>query len=664
MLEMFSGGPALSVTSACARARAREEVGDYAGACALLEQWWQLGQEPRAKGLDNRAAAELWLRAGTLTGWLGGAESPGTHNKKAQSWISKGLALFELVGDEKGVTECHLELGQCYYREGALDSATEYYQAALNYLQQSGHQELCIVALVRLAVVEQVSSRLREAKALLEQAARMLRPEHSAFLQGRFFNNYALTLKELGKAENNPQLLKEASAYFAQASHSFERAGSLSSCALVLNNLGMLQADLDQVIEAKQHFDRARQLFVELQDALGLAHINESRARLLLKFNRLEEGSVAIAEAVRIFRENREEAFLAEALTTQGTIFARLNRWVEARYAFNEALHVAERCADYEGAGRAALALVEEMCEHLAANERREFFARATHLLAATQSYETRERLEACARRVAAEEEEERKRREQEIQSEKMAALGQLAFGVAHDFNNALTIIKGRAQLMQRLGLAEDAEKSLKLIVEAVDDSASMIGRIKNFGRPRSASAFARVDVTRTLNSVVEMAQPHCKEHYIALRWSPVAPLWVMGDETELKEVFVNLIYNAVDAIGAGGAITIAAQEKGGKLELSVQDTGKGISAEVRSRIFEPFFTTKGERGTGLGLATCYGIIRRHDGQIEVESALGQGATFKITLPLAPEETLPPPPETPFLTMTTTTQVVETSLAF
>jgi CheY-like chemotaxis protein len=108
---------------------------------------------------------------------------------------------------------------------------------------------------------------------------------------------------------------------------------------------------------------------------------------------------------------------------------------------------------------------------------------------------------------------------------------------------------------------------------------------------------------------------------------------FIMGDESELREVLVNIIFNAVDAMPEGGLIVLAAAEAGGSVSISISDTGMGMSEEVRSRIFDPFFTTKGKAGLGLGLAVSYGILSRHDGNIDVESEVGRGTTFQITLP-------------------------------
>jgi len=111
----------------------------------------------------------------------------------------------------------------------------------------------------------------------------------------------------------------------------------------------------------------------------------------------------------------------------------------------------------------------------------------------------------------------------------------------------------------------------------------------------------------------------------------------VMGDPVELREVLVNMIFNAIDATSAGGEIRLSAQEMDGRVVLSISDTGTGMTAEVKSRLFDPFFTTKGKAGTGMGLAVSFGIIRRHNGAVEVESEQGRGTTFRVSLPIAYE---------------------------
>ena len=109
----------------------------------------------------------------------------------------------------------------------------------------------------------------------------------------------------------------------------------------------------------------------------------------------------------------------------------------------------------------------------------------------------------------------------------------------------------------------------------------------------------------------------------------------VMGDAVELREVLVNMIYNAIDAMPSGGEIRMSSQESNGRVVLTIADNGTGMTPEVKSRLFDPFFTTKGKGGTGMGMAVSFGIIRRHNGSIEVESEPGRGTTFRISLPVA-----------------------------
>lgn len=231
--------------------------------------------------------------------------------------------------------------------------------------------------------------------------------------------------------------------------------------------------------------------------------------------------------------------------------------------------------------------------------------------------------------------------REQYSQVEKMSALGELASGVAHDLNNTLSVVLGRAQLL--LGTKEPAkiENGLKIIIKAAKDGAKTVKRIQDFARQRRDRDFQLVDVRQLLLDVGEITRPRWKDNaemanvHISLNLQLDCGVPIMGDESELREVLVNMVFNAVDAMPRGGVLTLAAQVKGELVEISVRDTGIGMNEEVRLRIFDPFFTTKDKAGMGLGLAVSYGIIRRHEGTVEVESEAGNGTNFRITLPIA-----------------------------
>ncbi|MFL6210568.1 MAG: ATP-binding protein [Pyrinomonadaceae bacterium] len=228
--------------------------------------------------------------------------------------------------------------------------------------------------------------------------------------------------------------------------------------------------------------------------------------------------------------------------------------------------------------------------------------------------------------------------REQFAQIEKLSALGELASGVAHDFNNTLAGILGRAQLMLMKTKDPEITRGLQIIAKAAQDGAHTVKRIQNFARQRRDRDFELLAIDQLLLDVTEMTRPRWKDRaeaanvHITFNSHIETSALAMGDDSELREVLINIIFNAVDALPEGGVITLAAVEKNDAVEISVSDTGIGMSPEVRSRIFDPFYTTKGKAGLGLGLAVSYGIILRHGGTINVESEVGRGTTFRITL--------------------------------
>lgn len=231
---------------------------------------------------------------------------------------------------------------------------------------------------------------------------------------------------------------------------------------------------------------------------------------------------------------------------------------------------------------------------------------------------------------------------EQFAQIEKLSALGELASGVAHDFNNTLAGILGRAQLLQaHASDAKEVERGLNIIIKTAKDGAHTVKRIQDFARQRRDRDFEPIAVDQLLSDVSEITRPRWKNRSEAANLEINVDLcvtttrMVMGDASELREVLVNIVFNAIDAMPNGGRITLSARELDGQVELRVTDSGTGMPEEVRSRIFDPFFTTKGTGGMGLGLAVSYGIICRHEGSIEAESEIGRGTSFVIKLPVA-----------------------------
>jgi len=231
--------------------------------------------------------------------------------------------------------------------------------------------------------------------------------------------------------------------------------------------------------------------------------------------------------------------------------------------------------------------------------------------------------------------------REQFSQMEKLSALGELASGVAHDFNNTLAGILGRAQLLQRTDDLEKIKRGLDIIIKTAEDGAKTVKRIQDFARQRRDHNFEVVSIDQILMDASEITRPrwkNCAEAsniHITLDLQIGSNAMVMGDDSELREVLVNMVFNAIDAMPEGGTLTLSTRTQADSVIIKVVDTGVGMYPEVRSRIFDPFFTTKGKAGLGLGLAVSFGIIRRHGGTIEVESQYGRGTEFRVVLPVA-----------------------------
>ena len=235
-----------------------------------------------------------------------------------------------------------------------------------------------------------------------------------------------------------------------------------------------------------------------------------------------------------------------------------------------------------------------------------------------------------------------KERDEQLRQSQKMEAIGILAGGVAHDFNNILTAIAGYAALLQRGEQSVETVKKAAAVMEAASKrGAALTQQLLGFAR-KGKNQTVPVDLGAVLDEVVRLLQRTIEKEILVHRAPSTPNLSVIGDPGQIQQVILNLSVNARDAMPDGGELTlnIGAVELGADeyVRLSVTDTGSGIPDDVRDRIFEPFFTTKDiGKGTGMGLAMVYGIVQNHGGLINVLSAVGMGTTFEILLPRGPD---------------------------
>jgi len=238
-------------------------------------------------------------------------------------------------------------------------------------------------------------------------------------------------------------------------------------------------------------------------------------------------------------------------------------------------------------------------------------------------------------------EEEKERLQAQLIQSEKMAGIGTLTGGIAHEFNNLLQIMKGHTEFAHMTRRAEDMEEALDIVLDSSERASKIIRDLLAFSRTEEANK-ELCDIVGSIESVLSLIEDQLNKHNIQVvkKYKSVPRLEV--NKEELQQVFLNIITNARDAMSPGGGVLeIHVRQVRGCIEVIFSDTGAGIKKDNLNKIFEPFYTTKVTgrsdpmiMGTGLGLSVSYGIVKRHGGEIDVKSKVGQGTVFAIRLPV------------------------------
>jgi two-component system NtrC family sensor kinase len=222
------------------------------------------------------------------------------------------------------------------------------------------------------------------------------------------------------------------------------------------------------------------------------------------------------------------------------------------------------------------------------------------------------------------------------VQSTKLAAIGELAANIAHEINNPLTTVLGFASFIaERLPEGDPTREELGLIQEEASRARDIVRDLLQFSRQRDFMPEPS-DVNLVLEQVVSMIRRQGAFNGVAVSEAYDADMPIVEmDVPRIKQVFLNIINNAVYAMKDGGALTVRTTAAGEAVRIAFEDSGPGIPADILSRIFDPFFTTKPEvSGTGLGLSVSLGIVQSHGGTIDVDSKVGQGSTFTVTLPL------------------------------
>ncbi len=379
------------VSQRCATAKKLIRTGKYEAACEVLAGLWSIGDHPKIEGLPPNEQAELLLRAGALSGWVGSSsQAPGAQGL-AKDLISESIRVFETLRDQEKIAEAQSDLALCYWREGAMDEARVWFREALARANEPANR---LRILARSTTVEYSSSRFGDALALLDQAAPLLDQVDDDAAHGCYHMQRAIVLRRLGGAENLDRALIENTA----ASIHFEQADHQRYFARVENNIGNILRQLGRYDESLDHLERARQTFTELGDVGTAAQVNETRARVFIAQQRYVDAEKIAFAAVSELEKGDEQSLLAEALETQAVALARMGRFQSALGILKRAAHIAETAGDTQLSGKIFLTVLEEVKSFLSPGEITEIYKEADDRLPELLDAETVSRLRACAR--------------------------------------------------------------------------------------------------------------------------------------------------------------------------------------------------------------------------------------------------------------------------
>jgi tetratricopeptide (TPR) repeat protein len=283
----------------CQLAKQLEDVGNYEAAREALGGLWScVGERPTLDGLEEATAAEVLLRAGVLTGWIGSVRQVNGAQENAKNLINESIRKFEGLQETGKVAEAQTEIAYCYWRQGAYNDARVWLREALGKVADDSNDEVKAVALLRLAIVERSAKRFHDALRIHIEASPLFEKSTNHSLKGKFYNGFGFVLRNLGTAEGRADYIDRALIEYTAASYHFEQAGHTRYHACVENNLGFLFSTIGKFREAHEHLDRAQALFTSMKDSVHTAQVDDTRARVLLAEGRVAEAERIVRAAV------------------------------------------------------------------------------------------------------------------------------------------------------------------------------------------------------------------------------------------------------------------------------------------------------------------------------------------------------------------------------
>jgi tetratricopeptide (TPR) repeat protein len=349
---------------ACELAKELEYKGEYEQAQRVLDVYWpQIGEQPDVEGLESRVAAEVFLRAGVLTGIIGSKKQIADAQETAKNLISESLTVFESRNDPQKVAEAQTELALCYWRTGENSEARDLLYAALSRLTVESEPKA--KAVVRLAIVENEAGAHDRALNVLTDYAPLFQRISNQTLKGSYHATLGNVLRRFWELKRGLDFLDRALVEYAAASYHFEQAEHRSYLAVVENNLGLLYFKIDALEEAHEHLRRARHIQVSLRDISAMAEVDETRACVFLKQGRINEAERASRSAVSNQEKSGRLVPLTEALITHGRALARLDRFASSLATFRRAIELSEQIGNTNRASQAALAAFQELGDRM-----------------------------------------------------------------------------------------------------------------------------------------------------------------------------------------------------------------------------------------------------------------------------------------------------------
>lgn len=386
--------------SRCEIAQELKDKADHEGALEIMHPLWRgVGQQPNTTGLQPATAAEVFLCAGTLTGWLGSRNQIKDAQETARNLITESISYYESQRDIRKIAEARSELAYCYWREGQVNEARIMLLEALEGLPAAGIKRGR--TFLKLADVEQSAGRYYDALRILTDNSSLFGNLRHVAIKGSYHNELAMTLEEIAVADKRPEYFQRALTEYKAAEHQFRSAKNHIYRASVKNNVAVVLSKLGRFKEAHKHLDQARELTVRFKDRTRTAQIDSTRAELLVAEGKFKAAESVAYRAASSLEKAGQRCWLADVLILQATALARLDKQDRAHVILQRAIAVAHEADSLNKAGLAALTLIEEI-DRLSPDTLQAAYQQAREWLAGSQSREVLSRLNAAADKLAA----------------------------------------------------------------------------------------------------------------------------------------------------------------------------------------------------------------------------------------------------------------------